>query len=120
MRQSRAKKVKLIATLNPREQLHERAKQASGSLGWLRPFGRVTWEKDYNNDDRTVRAGLVSTGGIGFGLPALKVDSDYVLFDLGASADLGAKLVGFVSVNATAAKSDGNYQAVTIGIRVPL
>jgi outer membrane lipase/esterase len=94
--------------------------QASGNLGWLKPFGRVTWEKDYNNDDRTVRAGLVSTGGIGFGLPALKVDSDYVLFDLGASADLGAKLVGFVSVNATAAKSDGNYQAVTIGVRLPL
>ncbi len=94
--------------------------QASGDLGWLKPFGRVTWEKDYNNDDRTVRAGLVSTGGVGFGLPALRADSDYVLFDLGASADLGANLIGFVSFNATAAKSDGNYQAVTIGVRVPL
>jgi outer membrane lipase/esterase len=94
--------------------------QASGNLGWVKPFGRVTWEKDYNNDDRTVRAGLVSTGGVGFGLPALRADSDYVLFDLGASADLGANLIGFVSVNATAAKSDGNYQALTIGIRVPL
>src|SRR5213593_607965 len=29
--------------------------QASGSLGWLRPYARVTWEKDYDNDDRTVR-----------------------------------------------------------------
>src|ERR1700694_592017 len=32
--------------------------QARGHLGSLRPFGRVTWEKDYNNDDRSVRAGL--------------------------------------------------------------
>lgn len=95
--------------------------QAVGNLGWARPFARVTWEKDYNNDDRTVRAGLVSTGGIGFGLPALKPDDNYVLFDLGLSGELGnSKVTGFVNVNATASKNDGNYQSVTVGIRVPL
>jgi hypothetical protein len=26
----------------------------------------------------------------------------------------------FASVNATAAKDDGNYQAVTVGVRLPL
>ena len=95
--------------------------QASGSLGWLRPSARVTWEKDYNNDDRTVRAGLVTTGGVGFGLPALRPDDNYVLFDIGASGELGnSKVTGFISVNATAGKNDGNYQAVTVGVRVPL
>jgi outer membrane lipase/esterase len=98
--------------------------QATGSIGSLRPWARVTWEKDYNNDERTVRAGLVSTGGIGFGLPASRPDSDYVLFDVGASADLGSvrtsKIVGFISVNATASKNDGNYQAITVGIRASL
>ncbi len=95
--------------------------QAIGNLGWLRPFARVTWEKDYDNDDRTVRAGLVSTGGVGFGLPALRPDEDYVLFDIGASTELGnSKVTGFVSVNATASKNDGNYRAVTVGIRAPL
>src|ERR1043166_5175786 len=88
--------------------------QAAGSIGSVRPYARVTWEKDYNNDDRTVRAGLVSTGGGGFGLPALRPDDSYVLFDVGASADLGSvgigRITGFVSVNATAAKGDGNYQ----------
>jgi outer membrane lipase/esterase len=98
--------------------------QAMGSIGMVRPYARVTWEKDYNNDDRTVRAGLVSTGGVSFGFPAPKPDSDYVLFDVGAAAELGSvgasTVTGFVSVNATASKHDGNYQAVTVGIRAAL
>lgn len=94
--------------------------QASGTLGWLRPFARVTWEKDYKNDERTVRAGLVSTGGVGFGLPALKPDDSYVLFSVGGSADLGNRLVGFAAINANASKDDGNYQSITVGVRLPL
>jgi len=95
--------------------------QASGNVGWVRPYARVTWEKDYNNDDRTVRAGLVSAGGVGFGLPALRPDDNYILFDIGASGEIGnSKITGFVSVNFTASKNDGNYQAITVGIRAPL
>ncbi len=93
--------------------------QASGNLGWLRPFARVTWEKDYNNNDRSISAGLVTMPGT-FSLPAFKTDDNYVLFNVGASADLGARAVGFVGVSATTGKGDGNYQAVTIGVRMPL
>ncbi len=93
--------------------------QVSGSIGALRPFGRVTWEKDYNNDDRSVRAGLVSMPGT-FSIPVFRADDNYFLFNVGASADLGSKLVGFISVSATASKDDGNYQAVTVGVRMPL
>jgi outer membrane lipase/esterase len=93
--------------------------QASGNIGMLRPFGRVTWEKDYNNNDREVRAGLISMPGT-FGVPTFKTDDSYFLFNVGASADLGSKLIGFVSVSASASKDDGNYQAVTIGVRLPL
>ena len=68
-----------------------------------------------------MRAGLVSTGGIGFGLPALRPDDNYVLFDVGVSGQLGnSKVTGFISINATAGKDDGNYQAVTVGVRIPL
>jgi outer membrane lipase/esterase len=93
--------------------------QVSGSMGALRPFGRVTWEKDYNHDDRSVRAGLVSMPGT-FSIPVFKADDNYFLFNVGVSADLGSKFVGFVSVGATASKDDGNYQAVTVGVRMPL
>jgi PDZ domain-containing secreted protein len=42
-------------------------------------------------------------------------------FDIGVSGELGnSKLAGFISVNATASKNDGNYQAITVGIRAPL
>lgn len=94
--------------------------QVSGNWGQFKPFGRVSWEKDSNNDDRSVRAGLVSMGGIGFGLPALRPDDNYFLVNVGLSAELGSKLVGFVGINATGGKDDGNYQAVTVGLRVPL
>jgi outer membrane lipase/esterase len=93
--------------------------QVAGSIGSLRPFGRVTWEKDNDNDDRSVRAGLVSMPGT-FAIPVFRADDNYVLFNVGASADLGSKLVGFISVSATANKDDGNYQAVTIGVRMPM
>lgn len=94
--------------------------QVDGALGWTRPWARVTWEKDYDNDNRTVRAGLVSMPGT-FALPVLKPGDSYALFDVGLSAELGSSHVtGFIAVNATAGKSDGNYQAVTVDIRAPL
>jgi len=93
--------------------------QVSGTLGALRPFGSVSWEKEYNSDDRSVRAGLVSMPGT-FAIPVFKADDSYALFSVGASADLGSKLVGFISLSATGGKDDGNYQAVTIGVRMPI
>jgi hypothetical protein len=66
-------------------------------------------------------ASLVSAGGVGFGLPALRPDDNYVLFDVGASGEIGnSRITGFVSVNFTASKNDDNYQAITVGIRAPL
>jgi outer membrane lipase/esterase len=92
--------------------------QATGTLGMFRPFGRVSWE--YNNDrNRSVSAGVVSMPGQ-FSLPAYKFDNNYALFLVGANANLGANLVGFVSVSATAGNGSGNYQAITVGIRAPL
>lgn len=93
--------------------------QASGAIGPVRPFGRVTWEKEYNDNARSVRAGLVSMPG-NFSVPVFGNDDSYALFNVGASGDLGSRVVGFVSVSATAGKDDGNYRAVTVGLRVPL
>ena len=92
--------------------------QAAGSLGSLHPFGRVSWEHN-DNGDRTITASLVSMPGE-FSLPAYTFDNNYALFTLGTSAELGSKLVGFVSVSATAGNGSGNYQAVTVGVRAPL
>ena len=92
--------------------------QVAGTLGIFRPFGRVSWE--YLDDkNRSVRAGVVSMPGQ-FSLPAYRFDKNYALFLVGASANLGPGLVGFVSVSATAGNSSGNYQAITVGIRAPL
>ena len=77
-------------------------------------------DDSYNANPSSVRAGLVSMGGVGFGLPAYQADSDYALFDVGASMPIGSTVTGFIGLSATAGKSDGNYQAITLGIRVPI
>ncbi len=92
--------------------------QASGIIGSIRPFGRVSWEYvDYKNRD--ISAGLVSFPGT-FTLPAFKPNGNYALFLAGASMPLGKDIVGFLSVSASAGNDGGNYQAVTVGIRAPL
>jgi outer membrane lipase/esterase len=92
--------------------------QAAGVFGALRPFGRVSWEHRDDNS-RSIRAGVVSMPGT-FALPAFPLDKNYALFQLGASADLGSGISGFLGVSATAGNSSGNYQAVTVGVRAPL
>ncbi|MEO8974669.1 MAG: hypothetical protein ABI552_02750, partial [Casimicrobiaceae bacterium] len=60
----------------------------------------------------------VGLGGT-YSIDTYQPDKDYALFNLGASTDFG-KVTGYVSGAATASKGDGNYWAVTVGIRVPL
>jgi outer membrane lipase/esterase len=92
--------------------------QASGIIGSIRPFGRVSWEY-VNYKNRDISAGLVSFPGT-FTLPAFKPNGNYALFLAGASMPLGKDIVGFLSVSASAGNDGGNYQAVTVGIRAPL
>jgi outer membrane lipase/esterase len=93
--------------------------QASGIIGAIRPFGRVSWEYiDYRNRD--INAGLVSIPGGGFNLPAFKPNGNYALFLVGASMPIGKDITGFLSLSASAGNDSGNYQAVTVGIRAPL
>jgi outer membrane lipase/esterase len=92
--------------------------QVAGAWGPIRPFARVTWEYN-NNGSRDVTAGLVSMPGQ-FSLPAYTFDNNYALFLLGASANIGSNVVGFMSLSATAGNNTGNHQDVTLGVRVPL
>jgi outer membrane lipase/esterase len=92
--------------------------QVAGAWGPIRPFARATWEYN-NNSNRDITAGLVSMPGQ-FLLPAYTFDNNYALFLLGASANLGSNVVGFMSLSATAGNNTGNHQAITVGVRVPL
>ncbi|HVN36414.1 MAG TPA: autotransporter domain-containing protein [Casimicrobiaceae bacterium] len=92
--------------------------QATGNIGSIRPFARASWEYESLNGDRSVSASSVTLGGW-YSIPAAKPDNNYALFNLGASADFGG-VTGFVYGSATAGKGDGNYYAITVGVRVPL
>ena len=92
--------------------------QVAGKFGGVRPFARVTWEYDSLDNDRTVTASSNTLGGW-YTVPAPKPDNSYALFNVGAAADFGG-VTGYISGSGTAARGDGNYWAVTVGLRMPL
>jgi len=100
-----------------RSQIYSAGWQAAGTIGSVRPFARVMWEYESNNDDRLVSATV--PGFASFTIPAYHVDKDWALFDAGAAMDFG-KFTGFITGSATAGKSDGDWYGITIGVRVPL
>jgi outer membrane lipase/esterase len=92
--------------------------QVAGDVSGWRPFGRVTWEYNFKNDERLISATPVGLLGT-YTVPVSKQDESYALFDLGVSHDFGS-VTGYLTGNASAGKSDGDFWAVTVGIRVPL
>ena len=92
--------------------------QIAGKLGGVRPWARATWEYDSLDNDRTVTASSNTLGGW-YTVPAPKPDNSYALFNVGAAADFGG-VTGYISGSGTAARGDGNYWAITVGLRMPL
>jgi outer membrane lipase/esterase len=97
--------------------------QAQGTFGMVRPFGRVTWEYEFDDDARQVTTHTGLGGSYTTTLP--KPDDNWALFHVGAAMDFGApsatfgKVTGYIMGTATAGKDDGDSYAVTVGVRVP-
>ena len=92
--------------------------QVAANLGRVRPWGRVTWEYDAKADDRSVAATPIVLGGT-YTVGAFRPDDNFLLFNAGASMDFGSA-TAFLSGSATASKGDGDYYALTLGVRIPL
>jgi len=92
--------------------------QVAGQFGAIRPFARASWEYESQDDNRTVTANVVGMGS-SFNTQVGKPDNSWGLFTVGAAADFG-KVTGFLTGTATAGKGDGDYYAITVGLRVPL
>jgi outer membrane lipase/esterase len=92
--------------------------QVAGNLSGIRPFARASWEYEGQSDDRTVTASVYGMPG-SFDMPTSKPDNNWGLFNLGAATEFG-KVTGYITGSATAGKSDGDYWAITVGLRAPL
>ena len=92
--------------------------QVTGNWSGWRPFARATWEYNFKNDERQVSATPVGMNGTYY-VPVSKPDENYALFDLGVSKDFGG-VTGYIAVNASAGKSNGDFWAVTFGFRMPI
>ena len=82
-------------------------------------------EHEFEDDRPVVSASPVGIGG-SFSTTLRKPDSNWALFNVGASVDFGqgmtpgSRISGFLMGTATAGKDDGEAFAVTLGVRVPL
>jgi outer membrane lipase/esterase len=92
--------------------------QVTGQIGSVRPFARIAYELESDDDGRTVSASSVTLGGR-YAIPTIKPDRDYVSYLLGGSMDFG-RVTGYLTGFATSGRSDGNAYGVTVGVRVPL
>jgi uncharacterized protein YhjY with autotransporter beta-barrel domain len=92
--------------------------QVTGTIGAVRPYARATWEYDSKDQNRCVGASSVTLGGY-YCVPVAKPDNSYALFSVGASTELGG-VTGFIAGSATTGRTDGNYWAITVGLRAPL
>jgi outer membrane lipase/esterase len=92
--------------------------QASGRIASIRPYAKVTWDYEMENDERLVSAGVYGMGGK-FSVPAYQPDDNWVQFSVGAATEFG-KVTGYISGSGTASKSDGDSYAVTVGVRIPM
>ena len=92
--------------------------QATGRIGMFRPFARVSWEFESEDGERSVTAtplGMTTS----YTVPGFKPDDNWLRYVLGASADFGG-VTGFITGTGTGSKNDGNYYAVTVGVRIPM
>jgi len=92
--------------------------QLTGNVSGFRPFARVTWEYNFKNDTRQLSVTPVGLNGT-YSVQTSKPDENYALFDLGVSKDFGG-VTGYIAGNASAGKSNGDFWAITVGIRAPL
>jgi outer membrane lipase/esterase len=92
--------------------------QVAGNWGSVRPWGRATWEYDAKADDRTVSATPMVLGGT-YTVGAYRPDDNYFLLNAGAAMDVG-RVTTYLSGTASGGKSDGDYYAITLGVRIPL
>jgi outer membrane lipase/esterase len=92
--------------------------QASGSYATIRPYAKLSWEYEFNADERSVSASVYGMGG-SFSIPAYQPDDNWWQYAVGAAADIG-KVTGYITGSGTAAKSDGDSWAITVGVRIPI
>lgn len=85
----------------------------------LRPFAKLAYEHEFDDDERVVRANLVTMGG-SFGMPVYRPDADTGRLDLGISATFGKGVTAFAGYSATLNSGAGRNQSLTLGVQIPL
>ncbi len=85
----------------------------------LKPFARLSYEHEFEDDNRQVRANLVTMGG-SFQMPVYQPDADTGRIELGLSARFGKGVTAFAGYSVTLNSGAGRNQSITLGVQIPM
>lgn len=81
----------------------------------MQPFAKLAWEKEFEDDERDVRANVFGMGG-SFGLPAYQGPSNSARLDLGASIALATDFSAYASYSGQFAGGN-KTNSVQVGLK---
>lgn len=91
--------------------------QFSGSFNSFKPFVRVAWVNETNDDQTFVRGGTASLPG-NFSLPGFAPgDDSYIDWNVGASMNFSEGFDGYVSYRARTGNDVQDNDSISVGIR---
>ena len=82
----------------------------------LLPFARITYEHEFNADDRTVSAGLVTMNGT-FSMPTFKPDENTWRAEAGVAMKVCSNASVFLNYSGTIDQANEKVNAVAIGLK---
>ncbi|MCP9758310.1 autotransporter domain-containing protein [Aquitalea sp. S1-19] len=103
----------------------QKIKSLVGSLGWgieaplgrATPYASISYNHEFKGDARDISAGLLTTSG-NFVTQSLALPDNWTDLSAGVSVALAKNITGFVQINGTAGRDDGNAWGGNLGLNM--
>ncbi|RQW23926.1 autotransporter domain-containing protein [Rhodobacteraceae bacterium CH30] len=103
----------------------QKIKSLVGSLGWgieaplgrATPYASISYSHEFKGDARDIEAGLLTTSG-NFVTQSLALAKNWTDLSAGVSVALAKNITGFVQINGTAGRDDGNAWGGNLGLNM--
>ncbi|MGL6070530.1 autotransporter outer membrane beta-barrel domain-containing protein, partial [Craterilacuibacter sp.] len=103
----------------------QKIKSLVGSLGWgieaplgrATPYASISYQHEFKGEARDISAGLLTTSG-NFVTRSLALPENWTDLSAGVSVALAKNITGFVQLNGTAGRDDGNAWGGNLGLNM--
>src|SRR5262249_6265539 len=88
--------------------------QASVDVGIWSPFGKIAWDHEFADTNRSVAASLTTISAPSFSMPAVLLGTDW------ATASVGRGIIGYAMFLGELGQANANYYGGQLGVNVAL